>query len=46
MPYKRISSTVYKLKNREWVVVKKHPDELKAQRHLTALRINVEAKEK
>ena len=41
MPYKRTGRTVYVQKNGEWRVLKKHPDERAAQKHLIALRINV-----
>jgi hypothetical protein len=44
MPYKRIGKTVYVRKDGEWQVVKKHPNERAAQKHLVALKINVKEK--
>ncbi|HUT87018.1 MAG TPA: hypothetical protein VMX15_02910 [Candidatus Heimdallarchaeota archaeon] len=38
MPFKREVSTVSKRENGQWVVVKKHPNELEAQKQLRELR--------
>ena len=38
MPYKREGSTVSKRENERWGVVKKHANELQAQRQLRELR--------
>lgn len=46
MPYKRQGRTVYVKRGGRWVAETTHPTAAKAQAHVTALRINVEAKEK
>lgn len=43
MPYRREGSVVYVKKNDRWEVLKRHSSAEKAQKHLTALNINVEA---
>lgn len=46
MPYRRVGTTVEKKEGGKWVTVKTHPSVKKAEKHLTALNINVTAKEK
>lgn len=46
MPYRRQGKRVEKYEGGRWKLVKEHPSKVKAAKHLTALRINVESKEK
>lgn len=46
MPYRRVGNRVEKYEDGRWKLVKNHESARKAQKHVTALRINVEAKEK
>ena len=44
MPYKRVGKKVMVKKLGRWQALKTHPSEEKAQKHLIALKINVEHK--
>ena len=44
MPYRRVGTTVEVKKGVNWETVKKHPSVRLAEKHLMALRINVEGK--
>jgi hypothetical protein len=46
MPYKTTGKTVWVQRDGRWRVLKTHESAAKAKRHLTALRVNVEAKER